>query len=148
MAAIHLIHGAWVLVADGRKAVVYRNQGDPDLPDLRVVESFTHAAAATHDLGTDRPGRVYGADGRRSAVEATDFHEAEETRFLHDVAGFLDGRAAERAFSALVVVAPPKVLGTLRAALPAAVLACLVAELGKDLAHCDAGEVERHLKVA
>ncbi len=38
MAHLRIKYGDWVFVGDGRKALLLRNEGDPDLLNLRRVE--------------------------------------------------------------------------------------------------------------
>ncbi len=44
MSKIVLPHKAWVLVGDGRKAIVLRNEGDEIFPNLRTADVFKDAA--------------------------------------------------------------------------------------------------------
>ncbi|BBE73302.1 host attachment protein [Oharaeibacter diazotrophicus] len=148
MAHIRIPHEAWVLVADGGKAVIYRNQGDEAMIDLRTVETREHKAAPARDLGTDRPGRGFGTDGRRAAMAQTDFHDEEETRFVLDVAADLAAALGRGEFARLVLIAPPKVLGRLRTALTPQLADAVIGEIVKDLAHREVEVVEQHLRAA
>src|ERR1700691_4421182 len=69
MSKIGLVHNLWVLVCDGRKALLFQNAGDRVYPKLETREMLEHDAPATRELGTDGPGRFFSpADGRRSAA--------------------------------------------------------------------------------
>ncbi|MBB3930538.1 protein required for attachment to host cells [Kaistia hirudinis] len=137
---------ALVVVCDGAKALLFRNEGDAELVNLKAVEHFAEFEAPAHDLGTDRPGRVYQSHGSaRSAVETTDFHEAGEVEFLAMVAADLGKLVASEKPKGLFVVAPPKALGILRQHFGDVVRAALTAEIAKDLAHLPTNEIERHL---
>ena len=37
MAGIQIAHDAWVLVGDGEKALVFRNEGDEKFPNFQVI---------------------------------------------------------------------------------------------------------------
>ncbi|MBV9064186.1 MAG: host attachment protein, partial [Methylobacteriaceae bacterium] len=74
------------VVGDGRKALLLRNEGDPDLLDLRRVEVHEDDNPPSREQGTDRPGRTTMQVGPRSAIEATDWHAIEEERFAASVA--------------------------------------------------------------
>jgi len=50
---------SWVVVCDGAKALIFRNDGDAELINLKLLESFVHHTPPTRDLGTDRPGHVH-----------------------------------------------------------------------------------------
>lgn len=83
-------HGAMVLVADGRKMLVFRNKGDRMNPNLEAETVKVQDNPYDRDHASDAPGRVFNSVGsRRSAMEQTDFHELEETRFAVEAADLL-----------------------------------------------------------
>ncbi len=146
MVNISLPHDAFVLVGDGRKALFLRNEGDETFVNLRTERVLTGDDSATHELGSDRPGRTFQSVGaRRSAVEQTDWHEIEEQRFAHDVAAALLRLVRERKVKALIIVAPPRTLAELRRVLHSEVKNCIVAELDKDLTKHPIDDIEKHL---
>ena len=58
-----------VLVADGRKMLFLRNHGEGAQIDLRLEAHREQDNAASHDQGTDAPGRSFSSVGaRRSAM--------------------------------------------------------------------------------
>jgi protein required for attachment to host cells len=141
---VRIARDTWVLVADGRKAIILRNKGNEEHPDLRVQQ--VHEAPpnpATHHQGADRPPRVVSI-GRRSTIEQTDWHEVAERRFAGEVAARLNAADRELPIKALVVVAPPKTLAELRAAFSAEIRQVIVAEINKDLTRHPIPEIERY----
>jgi protein required for attachment to host cells len=150
MAKIGLINNLWILVCDGKKALLFQNVGDRVYPKLETRETFVHEVPPTRELGTSEPGRIFNSatDGRRGAIEPTDFHAQEEQRFLAELAHRLDRYAAEHQIKALVVAAPPRALGVLREALPQHVRALIRAELDKDYVAQPVYEIEKHLAKA
>ncbi|MHC2289487.1 protein required for attachment to host cells [Bradyrhizobium barranii subsp. barranii] len=106
---IKIPHHAVVFVGDGRKALFFRDEGDEKFPNLRVEAAFEDQNPATHDQGSDRPGRVSKAahSGQRSAVETSDWHELEERRFVKQVAVAVERIVRGEPSTALIVVAPP-----------------------------------------
>jgi protein required for attachment to host cells len=131
---VHIPRNALVLVGDGRKALFLRNRGTPRDVELIVERELQQHNPATREQGTDRPGRKHGADGvSRSAISETDWHDQAEERFAGEVADMLYEMEHAHKFNELVVVAPPKVLGNLRAAFHPEVSQCIVAEVAKDL---------------
>ena len=54
-----LVRHARVLVTDGAKAIILRNEGDALAPELKTVRSLQAKVPAAHDLGADRPGRTF-----------------------------------------------------------------------------------------
>ncbi|MCB1487833.1 MAG: host attachment protein [Bauldia sp.] len=146
MTGLKLKTGTWVVVCDGRKAVVFDNIGDPEYPDLRIREAETHEAPRTSDMGTDAPGRVHQRFGEsRSAVEQTDWHDREEEAFLKDLAAQLDKAVSDGKAMGLVIVAPPRALGMIRKAYTHAIKEALVAEIDKDYTNVPPDEVEARL---
>ena len=140
-------HNALVFVGDGRKALFLRNAGDEKFANLVSEKAVFDDNPPTHEQGTDRPGRGFASShaSRHSAMETTDWHEIEEHRFAQRVCGALERLVRERAAPALVVVAPPKTLADLRAAMHADVKAKIVLEVNKDLTKHPMAEIEKHL---
>ena len=148
MNKIHIPHDAIIFVGDGRKALFLRNDGDEKFPNLKTEQVFVDHNPATHDQGTDRPGRLFpggGAGGRRGAVESTDWHELEENRFARMVAEALEKLVRERKVKAVVIVAPPRTLAELRHAFHDDVKARIIAEIDKDFTKHPVYEIEKHL---
>lgn len=133
MAKLKIENGDWVLVCDGRKAIILENIGDHVYPNLRVREEREHENPPTHMQGLQSPGRVFQSlDHRRSSVEQTDLHEESERIFLTKVAKELDGAVGSGMCRGLIVVAPPPALGHLRQAYGPALRQSLKAEIDKD----------------
>jgi protein required for attachment to host cells len=147
MTKIQLPHKAWVLVGDGRKALVLRNEGDETFPNLQATTVFMDQAnPATSQLGSDRPGRsVEHFSSRRSSMEQTDWHEIAEHRFAQGVASTLCASDNAGEISALVVVAPPRTLAELRNAFSDSLRGKIIAEVNKDLTKHPVHEIERLL---
>ncbi|MBK5946126.1 hypothetical protein CCR83_06595 [Rhodobacter veldkampii DSM 11550] len=129
-----LAKGAWVVVADGEKALILENTGDLRQPQLRLIE---REEADTEMPGADTapPGRVFEsmAGGRRSAMDQPDYGRLVGERFAADLVEMLTRRARAGEFDKLVLVAPPQVLGALRDEMDDALRAVVVAELPKTL---------------
>ncbi|NWG72516.1 MAG: host attachment protein [Parvularculaceae bacterium] len=147
MAALKIEHDDLVLVADGRKALFLRNRGDAELPDLRVEEVLTGAPnPRTSEQGADRPGRQWNMpDGRRSAMESTDYHQLAEADFARSVAAALNEHDRIGKVSALVVAAPPATLADLRKGYSPSLRSKLKAEIDKDLTKHPVSEIEKLL---
>lgn len=105
----------WILVAHAAGARLYGNHRGT----LTLLETIDHPAGLKPgDALVDRPGRVsLGAAGRTSFDAHTDPREAETERFGRMLADHLDAPAGREEFRNLVVVAPPKLLGAIRASL-------------------------------
>jgi protein required for attachment to host cells len=147
MNKFHIPHEALVFVGDGRKALFLRNVGDEKFPNLKVERVFSHANPPAHDQGSDRPGRasMRAVHGPRSAMETTDWHEIEEHRFAHEVAGALEHMARTGRARAVLVVAPPRTLADLRKTFHADVRKLIIGEVDRDLTKLPVYEIEQHL---
>ena len=136
-----------VLVGDGRKALFLRNTGGAGHPELVTETVMEQSNPSTHDQGTDRPGRFAGADGvSKSAVEQTDWHQQAEDRFATEVAAALYKKSHDQTFQHLIVVAPPRALGTMRIDLRKEVAQKITAEIAKDLTSHPVPEIARLLE--
>jgi len=146
MSNVLVRQGDWVVVCDGKKALVFENVGDTKLLNLRTREVYEQPDEKTRELGTDAPGRsINSINGRRSAVEQTDWHDQEEQRFLQRLAGHLDAEVNAGNAKSLIVVAPPRALGVLRQAYSPNLRSALRAEIDKDFVRMPVHEIEKHL---
>jgi protein required for attachment to host cells len=138
--------GDWIVVCDGRKALILENLGDRMFPNLHTKEVHEHPVAPTHAQGTDRPGKVHESTGSaRSAIEQTDWHEESERTFLKTLADRLNVAVTSGETHALTMVAPPRALGMIRADYSAAVRKALHGEIDKDLVKLPVYEIEKQL---
>ncbi|TBW38815.1 host attachment protein [Siculibacillus lacustris] len=144
-----IANGTWILVGDGRKALFLRNDGMPEMPNLHCIAMREQTNPATRDQGRDAPGRVAVAAGaRRASVEPTDLHDLAERRFAHRLAADLNAAAHDGRYDHLIVVAPPRMLATLRDELSCEAKACLCAEIDKDLTRHTLADIETILMAA
>jgi protein required for attachment to host cells len=146
MQKIKIDQGDWVVVCDGKKALILENVGDEKFPNLRTREIFQQDNPPTHMQGSDAPGRsIQSVGSARSAMEQTDWHEKAERDFLQDLAGRLDAAIEAGDTSSLVMVAPPRALGIMRQAYSAHVRSALRGEVDKDFVKLPVHEIEAHL---
>lgn len=140
-------HDALIVVADGQKALFLRNQGDARFPNLVTETVFENASPPSREQGTDRPGRVHEAVhlGRRSAVDATDWHDIGEHRFARTIAASIERMVRSGKAKALILVAPPRTLSVLRGVFHSDVRASIILEVNKDLTKHPISDIEKHL---
>jgi protein required for attachment to host cells len=146
MSKLKIRQGDWVIVCDGKKALVLENAGDEKFLNLKTRQVFDHPDPKTHELGADAPGRSFSSVGHgRSAMEQTDWHTQAEGRFLQKLAGHLDTEVKAGRAKSIVIVAPPRALGVLRPAYSHDLRRALRAEIDKDLVTMPVHEIEKHL---
>jgi protein required for attachment to host cells len=136
----------WVVVADGARARIALS---PE-PGGRLVPAldrdFIGPHPPTRALVSDRPGRhATPGTGRHGVGRGTDRHRQEKILFVRTIARELDRGLKAGAFDCLVLVAPPPVLGWLRARLSPAVRRLIRAEIGKDLTQVALHALPAHL---
>ena len=138
--------GDWLVVCDGRKALILENVGDEMFPNLHTREVHEQPNPSTHAQGTDAPGRLHAAvGGARSSIEQTDWHDEAERAFLKTLADRLDTAVTAGETVALTMVASPRALGMIRADYSAAVRKALQAEVSKDLVKLPVYEIEKQI---
>ena len=139
-------HNSFVVVADGKKMLFFRNEGDAEFPKLQVERKREQENPPNRDHKTSEAGRRFSPGSGRSAYEDTDFHQLEEDRFAIETAEMLKRWALRNDFESLVVVAPPKTLGELRKHYHKEVQKRLSAEIAKDLTNMPVEEIEKILQ--
>jgi protein required for attachment to host cells len=138
--------GDWIVVCDGRKALILENLGDRMFPNLHTREVREHPDTPTSAQGSDSPGTVHQSmGGARSSVEQTDWHDEAERAFLKALADRLNVAVTTGETTALTMVASPRALGMIRSDYSAAVKKALQGELGKDLVKMPVHEIEKQL---
>ncbi|MDB5706874.1 MAG: Host attachment protein [Sphingomonas bacterium] len=144
-----LPHNAAVLVADGRKMLFLRNEGDDVHPNLVVEHAEEQSNPKDGDQKSDAPGVSYSSFGSgRNTVEETDFHQLAEDRFAVEATDLLKQRALSNDFESLIVIAPPRTLGELRKHYHKEVSSRLTGEIDKDLTGHPIADIETALQKA
>ncbi len=107
--------GMWVVALDGSRGLVLVNEGTAFEPSLKTLRSYGQDNPRTSEQSRDRETRVFqSADGRRSTAEMSDLHQKAEDRFIAGIVADLDREAADNAFKAIAIAAPPSALGLFR----------------------------------
>ena len=138
---VYFFKGTLILVVDGARSSLFRNTGAALAPELVKIESLDHQSPSTTELGTDRPGRRFESVGTgRGAYESPDYHQQEEDDFARDATAHLNRLAADGKHK-LILVATPKVLGTMRPHIAAKTHQLLIGEIAKNYAGRSAQDV-------
>jgi protein required for attachment to host cells len=138
---------SWVVLADHQHLRVFQNDGPGrGLMPLQPYERTVHQAPS-RDIVTDGPGKgVSGAGGRRHAMQPkTDPHRDSGASFIADAVDMLSTASKQGEFDRLVVVAPPRALGEIRAVLSADLKRKLVGELAQDLTKSEVAVISEHV---
>ena len=135
MADLLIPHNGVVVVGDGRKVLLMRNEGNDKQPRLVVAQSLEAPSnPSTATQGADAPGRAFNSgDGRRSAVEQTDWHLRAEDAFAREAATIIDKVGLEEHVRWMALVAPAHVLSEWRKHLANATRDKVKSEVVKDL---------------
>lgn len=138
---------SWIVVADGAHARIFQNDGPGKglvpLPD----EEAHHSHKPSREIDADRPGRSHDrfGPGRHAMEPPSDAHRSEKRRFADELAARLNTKGQAASYDRLILVAPAKTLGDLRAALNKGALAKVQGELPKDLTHVAERDLAKHL---
>ena len=137
----------WLLVADAAGARIFLVDATTRTLVREPLYELSAATPPSSEIGSDRPGRTFHSAGpsRHAKEPPTDPHRYEKMRFAREVADLLANARTRRAFDRLVVVAPPQMLGDLRAAFAEDVRLVVTDEAAKDLAMFAPHELESHL---
>ncbi len=141
------MNNTWVLVAHRGGARVFESKGPGK--GLNLLHDIPHPEGRlkNKDIGADKPGRSFDSRGQgrhslSSEQEATE-HLAEQ--FAKHLSALLDDGRHRQRYAKLVLVAEPRFLGSLRAALSSPTAALVTATLGKDLGGVEPHNMPRHL---
>jgi protein required for attachment to host cells len=125
----------WILVADGARARLFESEAFNKA--LNEVACFTNpdGRAPGRDATTERAPRVNESVGpARHAIEPhTTLRDKSTDRFARTLNAALERGRNDSHFDRLILVAPPRFLGTLHSS------------LGKGLTECVTGEIRRNL---
>ncbi len=145
-------HNAVVVVADGRKMLLLRNEGDAEYPNLQLERKREQENPSTSEHTTDVSGRaqstrmVGGAFASGGGtMDNADFHQIEEDKFAAETAELLKKRALNNDFETLIIIAPPRTLGELRKHYHKEVEQRLAGEIDKDLTGHPIPDIEKAL---
>lgn len=131
----------WIVVADKKACRIYHSDETLERFGLvRVLENVqVHPDVA--ELG-GRGATRSAPGGAQSRFERhTDPEDAERSRFAHTVAHAIEEAHGRKDWERLILVAPPKLLGDLRARLTEAVARHVVASIDHELMHVPEGEL-------
>lgn len=124
----------WYVVADAARAeALVKRRGESGYDTVRTWEN-PDAHRRDAELGDDRPGRAFDSLGpQRSAMEPRETpKEAAKKDFARDLVAALDAAVASGETDSIVLVASPRLLGEMRAKLPASLAERVRETVAKD----------------
>lgn len=133
----------WLFVADGGRAYVIA-PNDAGRYARRADLDFTGPHKRDRDIGADKPGRLFrraGASQRDTAEPKSSLSRAAEKKFLIETFEAAAAAVKKAKAGGLVVVAPPRALGDLRAGVGGALPPPVVGELAFDLVKQDVAAI-------
>ena len=135
------------VIADGGHVRFVKPAGDNALHTVESIDAAT-MHQKTHDMVSDRPGRVHESVGvvRHAIAPKSDPHELAKTRFAHFIGEKLNAENIAGAFNELILVAPAHVLAEMREKLDKPTEAKVTGTLAKDLTKVPDHELYPHLR--
>lgn len=136
----------WVVVADGTRARLFNRHRNRKLEEFDVLLSPGHRLHEG-DLVTDRDGRTFdsGGPGRHAMGNKNTTKDHEMALFAKRLASRLDEGRTSGELERLVLIAPPRFLGQLRASLNGPTQELVALTIGKELTTLPADKLESHL---
>ena len=138
----------WILIADGGHARILETIGHGHALSQVHEMTFETELPPNREIDTDRPARTHQSIGhtRHAVGQKTDPHRELKRTFAQETVARLEAGLVSKAFSRLVVVAPPVTLGDLRHAMSKALADHIAAEVDKDLVKVPNDEIRSHLR--
>ncbi len=117
----------WIVVADAATAKFFAMAEHTHM-ERAAPSMLSNLQHRSSDLKSDKPGRGFtsaNGAGRHAYEPHHDYHKLQKHDFAHDVTAFVEKSFDAHQFERLVLVAPDRFLGELRALLPPKVQKCL-----------------------
>lgn len=137
----------WILVAHRSGARILENKGPRKRLELLQQIEHPEGRLKNHEINSDKSGRGFDGKGVEhhaySNEHAPTEHVAEQ--FAKQLSEVLEHGRTRRRFDKLVLVAEPRFLGNLRAAIPAQTAALISATMDKDLGGVETRDLPKHL---
>ncbi len=138
----------WILVADGKQAQIYVRKRTEK--GISLIENQKYS----HNKETKEPelisvGPVLHAEPPTTSKKGSHVEPRTDTgkeHFAKIIAAYLNTARTGRQFNRLVLIAPAKLLSELRRHLHKTAKMSVIAELAKDLTHCNNTTLATHLE--
>ena len=138
----------WVLTANRSGASLFEMGGSSKA--LRRLKDIPHPEGRLQnkEIGTDQPGRAFDSlgQGRHSMGTSNEPTEQLAMQFARDLATLLNKGRTTHAYDKVVLVAEPRFLGLLRAALDDNTAALVAKTVNKDLSGANEDTLQGYLE--
>jgi len=138
----------WILTASRSGATLFETDGEGKA--IRRLHDIPHPKGRLQnkDIDADKPGRAFDSLGQGRHGMSTEHESTEEVamQFARILAELLNKGRTTHAYEKLVLVAEPKFLGMLRAALDPHAAALIVKTVHKDLPEVNEKELASYLE--
>lgn len=139
------MQGTWIVAADHTRGRVFSLKGST----FEEIQTFTHpeARVQTQVLESDRPGRsVESIGGARHALAPdVDSDAHERAVFAKEISDYVEHGRQQQQFEKLVLIAEPKMLGSLRKELSGESMKLVERELAKNITQQNEREIRRYI---
>ena len=138
----------WILIANRSSASLF--ESDWPGKSMRRVQDIAHPKGRMQnkDIDADKPGRSFDSSGKGRHAMSTEQEPTEHIaqQFALDLAELLNKGRVTHAYDKLVLMAEPKFLGVLRAALDKNTAALVVQTVNKELLSVKEEDLAEYLK--
>ena len=136
----------WVVVADGTRARLFNRHKNRTLEEFDVLLSPEHRLHEG-DLVSDRDGRSFDSNGagRHAMGNKNSVKDHGMANFAKRLASRLEEGRNAGMIERLVLIAPPRFLGQLRASLSTSAAALVALSIDKELTTLSADKLQHHL---
>ena len=136
----------WILSANRSSASLFESDGK----SMHRLQDISHPEGRmqNHDTGTDKPGRSFDSFGQGRHAMSTEQEPVEHIaqQFALDLAEVLNKGRVAHAYDKIVLMAEPKFLGILRAALAKNTATLVVQTISKNLPDINEQDLARYLE--
>lgn len=135
----------WILVADSAHARILATTARTAMPTEVSRLEHPESRLKESQLVTDQPGRSRENRGQGHAMDEASASAHEEEIFAGEIVQALDKARQDGRFNSLVLVAPPRFLGTLRQKLHGPLEKLVIESIAKNLVNDDERVIHQNI---
>lgn len=133
----------WVVVADGSRARIFQKNSHG--LEQTMSHDMCWDSLKNQEIASDKSGRagIKGKPGGQSFAPRTDLHEYQKQMFAKELCNLLEEAGSD--FDEVILISPPKILGSIRANMSKKIKDKTVHEIGKDVTKLKQHELEGYM---